>query len=69
LRGKKSPDRRFFGILHAKRNKLLGKILRILLFLSGCCSENEVSEQLYYNMVKAGEVKNFPHLRGKREFG
>jgi hypothetical protein len=25
-----------------------GKMLRILLFLSGCCSETEVSEQLYY---------------------
>jgi hypothetical protein len=24
----------------------LGKMLRILLFLSGCCSETEVSEQL-----------------------
>jgi hypothetical protein len=26
----------------------LGKMLRILLFFSGNCSETEVSEQLYY---------------------
>jgi hypothetical protein len=26
-------------------------MLRILLFLSGCCSETEVSEQPYYNFI------------------
>jgi hypothetical protein len=28
----------------------LGKMLRILLFFSGICSETEVSEQLYYSL-------------------
>jgi hypothetical protein len=28
----------------------LGKMLRILLFFSGCCSKTEVFEQLYYFM-------------------
>ncbi|MDR2600831.1 MAG: hypothetical protein LBC53_00005, partial [Spirochaetaceae bacterium] len=27
------------------------KMLRILRFLSGCCSETEVSEQLYYDKL------------------
>lgn len=36
LQGKKSPDRRFFGISRAKRNKLLAEEFRVLALMSGC---------------------------------
>jgi uncharacterized membrane protein (UPF0127 family) len=42
LQGKKSPDRRFFGVLSAKRNKLLGACCLVLLSFSHCAAGENI---------------------------
>ena len=57
-------DNPSFGLRPNKLSRLKSrhkscKILRILLFFSGSCSETEVSEQLYYLPAKPGANTNY----------